>query len=109
MAAKMAFSFISRSALAPRGEMQTRGLSAQEVEIIVVLEKSGASLSMIGITLIFVTYWACKRVRTVPNLFILFASIANVGASVACVMGHDGIRAGLDTSLCQAQGFLLEM
>ncbi|CAI4216097.1 unnamed protein product [Parascedosporium putredinis] len=47
--------------------------------------------------------------RTVPNLFILFASIANAGASIACLIGYDGVRAGTDSALCKTQAFLLEM
>lgn len=87
----------------------TNDLTPNEIKVVVALEKAGASLSMIGITMIFIAYWVFKRIRTVPNLFIMFASIANIGASIACLMGYDGIIAGVDTSLCQTQAFLLEM
>lgn len=93
--------------LTPREQKQT--LSEAEVAVLVNLERSGAVLSMVGVTLIFISYSAFRRLRTVPNLFIMFASIANVGASIACVMGYDGIRAGVDSALCQAQAFLLEL
>ncbi|CCC07904.1 unnamed protein product [Sordaria macrospora k-hell] len=59
--------------------------------------------------LIFIAYGLFKRVRTVPNTFILFASIANVGASTACFIGYAGIIAGEDSALCHTQAFLLEM
>jgi len=84
-------------------------LTTTERETIQHVERFGASLSLVGVTLIFVTYALFKRLRTVPNTFILFASIANVGASVAALIGYDGIMAGDDAALCQIQAFLLEM
>ncbi|OHE98446.1 G-protein coupled receptor [Colletotrichum orchidophilum] len=89
------------------GKVQT--LSQPQVDVIIALERIGASLSLFGVTLIFITYWKFKRIRSVPNLFIVFASLANVGASIACAMGYDGMRAGAESALCQAQAFLLEM
>ncbi|OLN93208.1 Cyclic AMP receptor-like protein A 2 [Colletotrichum chlorophyti] len=84
-------------------------LTRREINVVIALERTGAALSLFGVTLIFITYWAFLRLRTTPNLFIVFASIANVGASIACAMGYDGIRAGERSSSCQAQAFLLEM
>ena len=84
-------------------------LSPGQVQVVIALERTGASLSLIGIVLILVTYWLFKRLRTIPNLFIVFASIANIGASIACVIGYDGIIAGEDSALCQAQAFMLDM
>ncbi|KAF6838398.1 g-protein coupled receptor [Colletotrichum plurivorum] len=97
----------TRSAVVTRAASES--LARDEIDIVVTLEIIGASLSMFGVSLIFVTYWAFKRIRTVPNLFILFASIANVGASIACAIGYDGLRAGETSPLCQIQAFLLEM
>jgi hypothetical protein len=85
------------------------GLTSKQVSTLIILERAGAGLSIVGITLIFVTYAVFKKLRTVPNLFILFASIANAGASAACLMGYDGIHKGANSALCQAQAFLLEM
>jgi hypothetical protein len=93
--------------IAPRGS--NPALNDDEVVIIIELERAGAILSLVGVVMIFITYSTFRRLRTVPNLFILLASIANVGASIACIMGYDGIRAGVDTPICQAQAFLLEL
>jgi hypothetical protein len=94
--------------LAPResGEMN---LTAKERDTIQHIERLGASISLICVCLIFVAYGLFKRVRTVPNTFIFFASIANVGASIACLIGYTGILAGEESALCQTQAFLLEM
>ncbi|KAK1757862.1 putative G-protein coupled receptor [Echria macrotheca] len=84
-------------------------LTSTERATIQNVERFGASLSLVGVSLIFVAYALWKRLRTVPNTFILFASIANVGASVAALIGYDGIMAGNSSALCQIQAFLLEM
>lgn len=84
-------------------------LTVEQRSALQTVERVGASLSLVGVCLIFVTFAAFRRLRTVPNTFILFASIANVGASTACLIGYDGLNAGYDSALCQVQGFLLEM
>ena len=75
------------------------------------LERMGASLSLIGVGLIFFSYAVCKRLRTLSNTFIFLASIANVGASIACAIGYAGIwdlQRNPNSPLCQTQGFLFE-
>jgi len=84
-------------------------LTGTERDIIQNVERAGASLSLVGVSFIFIAFALFKRLRTVPNTFILFASIANVGASIACLIGYDGILAGDQSAVCQFQGFLLEM
>ncbi|KAK4098580.1 hypothetical protein N658DRAFT_431714 [Parathielavia hyrcaniae] len=84
-------------------------LSAAERDTLQHVERFGASISLTCVCLIFVAYGLFKRVRTVPNTFIFFASIANVGASIACLIGYSGILAGEESALCQTQAFLLEM
>jgi hypothetical protein len=84
-------------------------LTQQERDTIEHIERLGASISLISVCFIFAAYGLFKRARTVPNTFIFFASIANVGASIACLIGYAGILAGLDSALCQSQAFLLEM
>ena len=84
-------------------------LQPDQARIISAVERTGASLSMVGVILIIVTFALFKRLRTVPNTFILFASIANIGASIASLIGLAGIEAGETSPLCQTQAFLLEM
>lgn len=88
-------------------------LSAKQINSLNAVERIGATLSLFSITLIFVTFALFRRIRTTPNYFIFFASIANVGACVACLIAYDGIastkKGDLEWSpLCQAQGFIFE-
>ncbi|KAJ2990125.1 hypothetical protein NUW58_g3110 [Xylaria curta] len=82
---------------------------ATHIEVVVLFERLGAALSLVGVLLIFVAYALFKRLRTVPNTFILFASGANLGASIACLIGYSGVLAGSTSNLCQAQAFLFEL
>ncbi|KAI1142636.1 hypothetical protein F5Y05DRAFT_125167 [Hypoxylon sp. FL0543] len=96
----------------PDGTSQTvspRALTRSHIDTIVIFERLGAALSVTGILLIFAAYAAFKRLRTVPNTFIVFASFANLGASIACLIGYSGVLAGSDSHLCQAQAFMFEL
>ncbi|KAL8396810.1 hypothetical protein RB594_003772 [Gaeumannomyces avenae] len=83
--------------------------TVEQRHILATLERAGGALSLVGVVLIFITFYWSKRIRTIPNHFILFASIANIGASVASIIALDGIEQGEDSGLCQTQAFLFEM
>ncbi|KAI1390344.1 uncharacterized protein F4822DRAFT_428681 [Hypoxylon trugodes] len=96
----------------PDGSGQTTTsnvFTKQHIETIVIFERLGAALSVTGVLLIFVAYAVFKRLRTVPNTFIVFASFANLGASIACLIGYSGVLAGSNSHLCQAQAFMFEL
>ncbi|KAI5859578.1 hypothetical protein GGS23DRAFT_615980 [Durotheca rogersii] len=100
---------ISNPIIAGQAALRPRVLTQQNIDTIVIFERLGAALSASGILLIFVAYAAFKRLRTVPNTFIVFASVANLGASIACLIGYSGVVAGSTSPLCQAQAFLFEL
>ncbi|KAI0553781.1 hypothetical protein F4679DRAFT_436318 [Xylaria curta] len=79
------------------------------IEIIVLFERLGAALSLAAVVSIFIAFAVFKRLRTVPNTFIIFASVANLGASIACLIGYSGVLAGSTSQLCQAQAFMFEL
>lgn len=80
-----------------------------QVQTLVILERTGGSLSLVSVVLIFIAYGAFDRLRTLPNTFIVFASIANMFASIASIIAYDGVVLGQLSSLCQAQGFLFHL
>lgn len=80
-----------------------------QINIIVAFERAGATLSVVGVMLVFAAFAGFKRLRTVPNHFIVFASVANLGASVACLIGYSGVQAGATSALCQAQALMFEL
>ncbi|KAI1435367.1 hypothetical protein GGR50DRAFT_694229 [Xylaria sp. CBS 124048] len=79
------------------------------IEIIVLFERLGAAFSLVGVCMIFLAFALFKRLRTVPNTFIIFASVANLGASIACLIGYSGVLAGSSSPLCQVQAFMFEL
>jgi hypothetical protein len=88
----------------PRGQT----LSSQEINVLITIERFGAGCSMVAIILLLLSFALFKKLRTTPNLFLVFASIANAGASVASMIGYDGLQAGESSNLCQAQAFIFE-
>ncbi|KAK7752557.1 hypothetical protein SLS62_005525 [Diatrype stigma] len=85
-----------------------KAFSEKEMKAIIVIERIGASLSVAGCLLVFIAYLLSKRLRSVPNTFIVFASVANLGASIACLIGDSGMSAQ-HGNLCQAQAFMFEL
>lgn len=83
-------------------------LSTEHINTLISIERTGAGLSMVAIIFTVVPFVAFKKLRTTPNMFLVFASIANAGASVASMIGYDGLDMGEDSVLCQAQGFIFQ-
>lgn len=83
-------------------------LSAERIATLVAIERTGASMSMIAISTIAIAYLVYPKLRTTPNIFLLFASIANAGASIASMIGYDGLMQGDESALCQGQAFIFE-
>lgn len=85
------------------------GMTDSEIFTLVILERTGGCLSLFAVCLIFVAYALFPKLRTVPNTFIVFASVANAGASIGTIIAYDGMYKGTESALCQAQGFMFEM
>jgi hypothetical protein len=88
---------------------QSHGLASEQLQTLVFLERVGGCISLVAVMLIFIAYALVRKVRNVQNTFIVFASVSNIGASVACIIAMDGLKAGEKTPLCQAQSFMFEM
>lgn len=84
-------------------------LDEDQIRMLVVLERAGGSISLFSVLLIFICYGMFPRLRTVHNTFVVFGSVANIGAAIGCIIAYDGIHQGLTSPLCQFQGFLLQM
>ncbi|RGP74260.1 hypothetical protein FLONG3_6172 [Fusarium longipes] len=87
---------------------QGQALSPEHINVLITIERFGAGCSMVAIILLLLSFAMFKKLRTTPNLFLVFASIANAGASVASMIGYDGLQAGEGSNLCQAQAFIFE-
>ncbi|KAA8570262.1 hypothetical protein MFRU_005g03570 [Monilinia fructicola] len=83
-------------------------LSAREVNILIVIERTTASISVLGTLALFATFIFIKPFRTLSNTIIFYASFANLFANVAALIGGSALSQ-VNSPLCQFQGFLLEM
>ena len=83
--------------------------SATQLALLALLERLGGCISLAFCLLIFVTYGSIRRLRNPRNTFIVFASIANVGASIGCIIARDGLARGEDSVLCRTQSFMVHM
>ncbi|KAL7942578.1 putative G-protein coupled receptor protein [Trichoderma barbatum] len=92
----------------PPNDTSGSELSPREIEVLITIERTGAGLSMVAITLTLLSFFLFKKLRTTPNIFIVMASIANAGASIASMIGYDGLDKGERSALCQGQGFIFE-
>ncbi|OAA42448.1 GPCR, family 2-like protein [Beauveria brongniartii RCEF 3172] len=92
-----------------KGHMTGEHFSAEQIRLLVQLERIGGSISLVAVVCIFIAYTLFPKVRNVQNTFIVFASVSNAGASVGSIIAFDGLRSGTTSSLCKAQSFLFEM
>jgi hypothetical protein len=83
-------------------------LSASQVAACVIVERVSSSISIIGILMMFIGYFTIKRFRTLlSNRLLIYASVANLACNAAYLIGGASL-AHVNSSLCQAQAFLLE-
>ncbi|KAK2484426.1 hypothetical protein H9L39_02406 [Fusarium oxysporum f. sp. albedinis] len=87
----------------------TEMFADSQLERLALLERVFSSISLVSVLLIFVTYGSIPRLRNPRNTFIVFASIANLGASIGTVISRDGLTRGEDSALCRAQSFLVHV
>ncbi|KAJ3497495.1 hypothetical protein NLG97_g1849 [Lecanicillium saksenae] len=93
-----------------RGQMaRMEDFTIDEIHVLVQLERIGGIISIVAVLCIFIAYFLFPKVRNVQNTFIVFASVSNIGASIASIIAFDGLKAGKTSSLCKAQSFLFEM
>lgn len=95
--------------LLPAPAQVVKMFSHSQLKTLALLERVGGSISLVSVLIIFVTYGLIARLRNPRNTFIVFASIANVGASIGCIISQDGLRAGQDSTLCRVQSFLIHL
>jgi len=83
-------------------------LTKQEIDLLIIIERTTASISVTGTLILLATFIFIKEFRTLSNTLIFYASFANLFASVAVLIGGSALS-HVDGALCQFQGFLLEM
>lgn len=83
-------------------------LREEQLRAISIAERVGGSSSLLGCAFIVTTYCASPAFRKPVNRLIFYASFGNAFAGVATIISRDGVLAGPNSSLCQAQAFFIQ-
>jgi hypothetical protein len=84
------------------------GLSEQQMWAISATERVCSTVSLIGTFVIVTTFIWSTSFRKPINRLVFYASWGNIMANVAAIIAQDGIHIGVDSALCQFQGFLIQ-
>ena len=81
---------------------------AQE-NAIIITERVASAFSVVGSMFVAITFLTSKRFRKPINRLLFYATIGNLCMNMGTFISFAGIYAGKNSSLCQFQGFLIQM
>lgn len=81
--------------------------TASQFKALDAVERVSSILSILGTSFIIVTFLTSRLFDKPVNRLVFFTSFANIFASIAGLIGRQGIAAGPDSALCQIQGLLI--
>ncbi|KIW39881.1 uncharacterized protein PV06_08453 [Exophiala oligosperma] len=82
--------------------------SNSEMRAFDTAEKVASVFSVLGAIFIIFTFLLDDRFRKAINRMVFFACWGNLFSNVATLISRSGINLGVDTALCQFQGFLIQ-
>ncbi|OBT47495.1 hypothetical protein VE00_03261 [Pseudogymnoascus sp. WSF 3629] len=85
------------------------GLSDSQLSAIQLAERVSSVLSVIGCLFVITTYLGFAAFHKPINRLVFYASWGNLATNVATIISRSGIAAGVNSPLCQLQGFLIQM
>ncbi|CAG7944112.1 unnamed protein product [Penicillium salamii] len=83
-------------------------LSEKQISAISVTERVCSTISLMGTFVIVATFLGSSAFRKPINRLVFYASWGNMMANIATIISANGIHQGVDNSLCQFQGFLIQ-
>ena len=84
-------------------------LTVREHHIMVLTERITASISIVGILFIILTYLFASGFCKPINRLVFYASWGNLGLCIVALISMSGPDAGQDSALCQFQGFMAQL
>ncbi|KAJ5698303.1 hypothetical protein N7462_000308 [Penicillium macrosclerotiorum] len=82
--------------------------SERQLAAISVTERVCSTISLIGTFVIVATFIGSRSFRKPINRLVFYASWGNIMANIATLVSQSGIHAGVGSSLCQFQAFLIQ-
>ncbi|RLL99076.1 hypothetical protein CFD26_107167 [Aspergillus turcosus] len=83
-------------------------LTQRELFALSTTERICSTVSLIGTSVIVVSFLASSSFRKPINRLVFYASWGNIMANVATMISHSGIDYGTSSCLCQFQAFLIQ-
>ncbi|KAG8630058.1 hypothetical protein KVT40_001677 [Elsinoe batatas] len=84
-------------------------LTPGQLQAITVTERVNSAISVASIIFIAVTYLTLPGFNKPINRLIFFAGFGNLGTCIAALIADAGPLAGQESSVCQAQAFIVQM
>lgn len=91
------------------GNASKATLTSDQMDMIGFVETFFSIVSFVSLLSIFASFYIFPAFRKPINRLILYAAIGNMGACIASFISTDGLKAGSDSALCQAQGFMIQL
>lgn len=83
-------------------------LTPDQQQLIIITERIGSVLSLLGATFVMVTFTTSQKFRKPINRLVFLATFGNILTNVATLISVAGVEAGEASALCQFQGFLIQ-
>ncbi|KAF3028793.1 hypothetical protein E8E15_004932 [Penicillium rubens] len=83
-------------------------LTEQQILAISATERVCSTISLVGTFVIVATFMWSPTFRKPINRLVFYASWGNIVANIATIISADGTHSGVESSLCQFQGFLIQ-
>jgi predicted secreted Zn-dependent protease len=82
--------------------------SDSEMQAIQIAERTASVLSVLGATIVILTFTLSKSFRKPINRLVFYATFGNLFANVATIISTSGPEMGSVSGLCQFQAFLIQ-
>ena len=81
----------------------------EDMRIVEIVERTMSTISILGSIFVLISFLTCPSLNQKSvNRLIFYASWGNMMSNVATLISVSGLRAGVKSGLCQAQGFLIQ-
>lgn len=91
--------------------MLTSDIHATDLAHIAIIERCSAAVSIFSGLSLIVTFLGCIKFHKSMNRLVFFATVGNIGASIATAIARDAISGNgsiRDKVLCYIQAFLIQ-
>ena len=85
------------------------GITMDQMHVVEIVERTMSPISILGSLFVLISFLTCPSLnQKLVNRLIFYASWGNLMSNVATLISVSGLRAGVKSGLCQAQGFLIQ-